>query len=1087
MRISTRILLLGMLNWTLAVHPSLAAETSPAAGPDGWREKLVFWDDRYDEPWAKPQLAAEFLAPRGFRVVDADELGRWMTDVTDRKKAADTVVVLPHGLCPMRLLDIDEDTRVYGGAPGGKPLVRRFMEAGGRVVWSGEMPFYYAQGPRGAMRYVATAFPMGGGITLEPMERVADLAPAAPANGNPIVTTQGKQWGLSRVYGAKGVMKKDTVTVSLCDGPGPNASAIYFKNLNKQFPFSGLVCSAITLDREDLYRLALYRGATVTVPRVEEPVKAVPATELAVCVSGETPDVHRTAFLRGEILQVSLDFTNRLAPFSATVTLKVEDDRGKDVLREQWTALLPEGAHPVKSIRLPTADLRVGDYCIKAMVEKDRQVVAAARTGLYLRHVSRNPFFFALWLPGAWKEHRKLTLMEEVSRMGVEAVCGPELADMALRYNLRFTQRIEGPVGFPTALPDARENQDLLILNGQLKPVSNPWSPLCYDVGLAHPEVWHGRAEGTREQIEKLAAYPNLVRIIPTNDDFQEFYKLNWSPYCREWFKALTGQEAPLPKVDKDGRPERAKGIIPDDDAWFQWKLFIADQVNGGYNRALKEAKDRAMPGARIGPVTGMQVPFWYEGTYPPVHYRGFDLLSYYYYLVYWQPLIGNLWWPEVVRMANRGKPQWVTPDVYTVEETTYYKNTFYLTLAGGIHGLHYYAYSEMKPQGRQFLTQEGVRIIRRLGPVLARLKPATRSVGLYLSVAHQAYEWDYPLRAIYPYANLLGAHIDVEPTCREELLQPEILCYDALVLWNTDWLTEAEVEGFKAYMKRGGVVLQDTGCEATIPGAQRLDFDLALGKAQKPQSNPNDMLVGRPALQDYLVPDRVRTVAESALNRFKSPIEPESPSVVVRTFEAAGARYAWLVNIHDAEEYAYINSRTMAGRKVADPVKAQQEVIDFLKARGVYDRPLECPVKLPANAKAVYDLSQGGQLPVDGGKCTVKMDRLGGALVGLYPSAVQEVRLTVHTRKPEPGKAVLYEVRVMGADGRLMGGLIPLEIELKDGEGVRQAEYSTTDAAEGGRYLGDFIPAKNSSKGKWRLTVKELLSGKTVKAEMDI
>ncbi|MBI4028273.1 MAG: hypothetical protein HY360_25025 [Verrucomicrobia bacterium] len=680
-----------------------------------------------------------------------------------------------------------------------------------------------------------------------------------------------------------------------------------------------------------------------------------------------------------------------------------------------------------------------------------------------------------------------MTLMEEVRAMGVEAVCAPNLADMALRYNLRFVQRIEGPEGFPTALPSNSEDRDLLLLDSKLKPVPNPWSPTLCNVALAHPRVWHGRADGTQEQIEKLAAYPNLVRFIPTNDDFQEYYKLNWSPYCREWFKALTGQESPFPKLDKDGRAERAKGIIPDDDSWFQWKLFIADQVNGGYNRALKEAKDRVMPAARIGPVTGMQVPFWYEGTYPPVHYRGFDLLSYYYYLMYWQPLIGNLWWPEVVRMANRGKPQWVTPDVYTIEETTYYKNTFYLTLAGGVQGLHYYAYSEMKPQGQQVLAQEASRIVRRLGPVLCRLKPATRRVGLYLSVAHQAFEWDYPLRAIYAYANLLGAHIDVEPTCREELFEPEIHRYDAIVLWNTDWLTESEVDGFKAYMKRGGTVLQDAGCEAVIPGAQRLDFDLAMGKTQKTQSHPNDTLIGRPSLQDYLVPESVQTTAESALSQFKSAVEPDSPSVIVRTFEATGVRYAWLVNIHDAEEYAYISSRTRAGLKVADPARAQQEVIDFLKARGVYDKPLACPVKLPPKTGTVYDLSQGGRLPVDGGKCTVKMDRLGGTLVGIYPSAVQEVRLIVHTRKPEPGKAVLYEVRVMGADGRLMRGLVPLEIELKDGDGKVQEEFSATEAAEGGRLLGDFIPAKNSPKGKWLLTIKELLSGKTAKAEISI
>ena len=1087
MKTKRPVLLAGVAGWALAIGAGLSAGV-PSPGSDGWRQKLVFWDDRYDEPWAKPRMAAEFLGPRGFRVVDADELGRWMRDVTDANQAVRTVVVLPHGLCPFSIADIDERTRRFSGVKGGNPLVRRYMDVGGRVVWSGELPFYYAEGTRVALMSMGAALTAPGSIQApDPMAVIADIKGVPWPAGKVTVTAEGKRWGLRHGRGTKGAVRKDTVTVSLCDGPGTNTSVIYFKNLNKAYPHSGFVCSAITIGVEELYRLALYRGKPVAVPRVETPPKPVPTTELTLAVRGKAPDVRRTAFLRGERLRITVDLTNRLAPFRGTTTLSVTDERGQAAFRQQWPGLLPEGTHPVRSLVLATGDMRLGDYTVRAVVEKGKQVVVAAEARFYLRHVSRNPFFLALWMPGVYKPYRQRILMEEVRDMGVEPVCGATLADMALRHGLRFTRRIEGPEGFPPALAATTQNEPFLLLDKHLKPKSNPWAPSLYSVGLAHPRVWHGRAEGTRKQIQQLAAYPNLVRFIPTNDDFQEYYRMNWSPYCREWFKALTGKDAPFLKVDKIGRPVRAKGIIPDDDTWLEWKLFIADQVNGGYNRTVREAKDRVMPGARIGPVTGMQVPFWYDSTYPPVHYRGFDLLSYYYYLVYWQPLVGNLWWPEVVRMANRGKPQMVTPDVVTLEETTYYKNTFYLTLAGGVHSLTYYAYSSMKPQGRRFLTQEAVPVIRRLGPVIARLKPARRRVGLYLSVAHQAFEWDYPLRAIYPYANLLGAHVDVEPTCREELLAPAVHRYDALVLWNTDWLSQSEVAGLQAYMKRGGVVFQDVGCEAVVPGAQRLDFGIAMGKVNKPNSHPNDMRVGAPALRDYLVPAHVQAIAQSALGRFTTPIEPQSPTVVVRTFEAAGAQYAWLVSIHDHDEFTYITFRTRAGLKMPDPLKAQQEVTDFLKARGVYDKPVVCPVKLPPTPGAVYDLSKGRALPVAGGTCTVTMDRLGGTLIGLYPSAVQEVRVTVHTPKPKPGTDVLYEVRVMGADGRMMRGLVPIAIELKDAAGAVQAEYSATDVAEAGRYLGDFTPAKNSPKGQWRLTVKELLSGKAATVAIGI
>jgi len=45
------VLLVGMVSWVLATGTGWAAGV-PSAGSGGWREKLVFWDDRYDEPWA---------------------------------------------------------------------------------------------------------------------------------------------------------------------------------------------------------------------------------------------------------------------------------------------------------------------------------------------------------------------------------------------------------------------------------------------------------------------------------------------------------------------------------------------------------------------------------------------------------------------------------------------------------------------------------------------------------------------------------------------------------------------------------------------------------------------------------------------------------------------------------------------------------------------------------------------------------------------------------------------------------------------------------------------------------------------------
>lgn len=1074
-----------MVSWLFVMYSGLAAE-SPA-GSNAWREKLVFYDPSCDAPWAHPKEAAAFLQPRGFRVVNAEELGKWMQECVDKKQAADTVVVLAQGLAPTSILNIDEINKTFTGGKDNKPLVRRYLEAGGRIVWTGEIPFYYLQGKTGTIHGLDTYFGNVLAAGADSFKMITGVSGASVPLGSPVVTEEGKKWGLTRVYGGKGSVQKSDVSVSLCEFPGNEISVIYFKNYNKDVPYSGFLCSAIDLEHDDLYRLALYRGEPITIPEVTEaPKAALSNQELLISLSARGSDTQRTAFLRDEDALGHITLTNRLKPFSGSLLVEIKDAKGSVAHQDQSTLIFPEGTFLIKEMEIPVRKLQVGDYVVTVSVREDGKTVCAKEEPLFIRYTSQNPFFLGLWVPGTSNALRELMLMDELKEMGVEPVGGAEMADAALRANLRFTQRIEGPAGFPGALPPDSADKDLLMLDSKLKPSPNPWQPAYFDVGLVHPLVRQGRAQGTMDQIKVLKSYPNLYPMIPTNDDFQEYYKMDWSAYSQELFKAITGREAPIPVNDKDGFVEGPKGIIPDNDRWLQWKMFCAADINGAYNQVLKEAKDRVMPGAKIGPVTGMQLPFWYEGTYPPAHYRDFDLLSYYYYLFYWQPLIGNLWWPEVVRMDNRGKLQMVTPDVYTINEPSYYKNTFYLTLAGGVHSLMYYAYNEMAPSGRQVLTDEISKVVKRLGPVIYRLKPATRRVGFLLSVTHQAHDWIHPSIAIYPYANLLAAHIDVEAVCREEILKSDICRYDAILLWNTDWLTESEATALKQYIQRGGVVIQDAGCEAVVEGAKRLDFDLAMGKNKLSQTDPVDARTGRPGLGDYLIPERVKLVEDSILNKFKSPIGVDSPYVVVRTFEAKGVRYAWLVNIHTHEEYEFIRVRTLAGLKVDDPVAAQKEVTEFLKKQGVYDKQMTCKITLPETV-VVYDLIKGQQLPVSGNQCSVTMDRLGGTLIGLYPSPLQEIKFILHTKKPEAGKEVLFEARFFDQSGCLMKGLVPISVEVKNGKGEVQPEYSQTYAAESGRYLGTIIPAQSAGKGTWTVTVKELLSNKTAVLTFDM
>ncbi len=97
---------------------------------------VVYRDGRYPSFWIKgdtPDRIAEFLEARGFYLVDAEGLRVWMEDMMSTKRCLQGVVVMAQDAAP--------DT-IYPEARA-DTLVRRFMDAGGRIVWAGDIPFYY--------------------------------------------------------------------------------------------------------------------------------------------------------------------------------------------------------------------------------------------------------------------------------------------------------------------------------------------------------------------------------------------------------------------------------------------------------------------------------------------------------------------------------------------------------------------------------------------------------------------------------------------------------------------------------------------------------------------------------------------------------------------------------------------------------------------------------------------------------------------------------------------------------------------------------------------------------------------------------
>ena len=96
-------------------------------------KRAVFFDSAYLKAATvrQPDLTARYLANRGYQSVDAVALERFLTDrIADR---APSVVVFA----------IDQPPPSIVSAPLSESLLRRYLDAGGKVVWTGKPPLIF--------------------------------------------------------------------------------------------------------------------------------------------------------------------------------------------------------------------------------------------------------------------------------------------------------------------------------------------------------------------------------------------------------------------------------------------------------------------------------------------------------------------------------------------------------------------------------------------------------------------------------------------------------------------------------------------------------------------------------------------------------------------------------------------------------------------------------------------------------------------------------------------------------------------------------------------------------------------------------
>ena len=98
-------------------------------------DKATYFDENYNTSWISPSIATKitsFLVKYDFSVLDAKQLRDFMIKFIEKEKDS-AVIVFSMDKAPDTVLDHND----------ANSLIRQFLDAGGRIVWIGDIPFWH--------------------------------------------------------------------------------------------------------------------------------------------------------------------------------------------------------------------------------------------------------------------------------------------------------------------------------------------------------------------------------------------------------------------------------------------------------------------------------------------------------------------------------------------------------------------------------------------------------------------------------------------------------------------------------------------------------------------------------------------------------------------------------------------------------------------------------------------------------------------------------------------------------------------------------------------------------------------------------
>ena len=973
------------------------------------KEKVVYYDKRHDGSGVfNVDELLTFLNSRGFITKDADVLKSWMQEKI-AKGADGTVCIMAMGMVPDTITE----------TPDTKCTFQRYLDAGGRAVWIGDIPLMY-------QTYIDKPYNARWGKDVtEPALVVLGIENGKwnMIDNRTTITEIGEKWGMQVVDAPLRTIKRSGATLIFSEVSGTPYTCSYFKNYNTEFPYSGFIRYSAANNHDgtnaglnnDLYRVALYRGKPITVPEVMAEVK----TDKVELVTIET-------MLRNYPRGMSIPITVRINEKSGAdeVTLQIEDD--KEVVRK-----FESPANRENLFNLATYDLASGDYVLAVELLKDSKVITRTEKKIFIapKKVDKLPIgMYAV--SGGSSEYKSDVILKDLKdhlgECGVITGDSGYLADEALRYGLRIMPKSNA---YYANVISRKKHPELhmRVSTGNLPEYhygEMGRAPIC----MGNP-INREKINATfKEEITEALKYPAFMKRMFVSDDAGLFgdpaeHRLAcYCDYCKNEFKKLTGFEAPLAPC-----PEilKTKGVVDDNDPWYIWMKFRSNNTYGGWNRSMEKAKNEIDPEIKFGPIpAGGHAPVFRPGwgLNPPDNYGGIGLVSFYWYperktsLPLMTHSAGGM-------MGNRDKELWVIPQASLfndpVVQLRAVKNEFYYLLAAGVSGMSYFHYPPMPGTAAWEEFKTFSKIGTRFGPLLLKLKKSPRQVAVLASYCNASFQWAQGRGGNLPaiYSSLLKSHISADMIADEEVLNDILGNYKVLVLNDVDYLTESVYKRITSFIANGGIVFADESCEIHIPDSKTIRGD----------RGESEMVLAQ------------------SIRRIISPfVEISTSNLIMSEFVGNKAKYLILVN--------YRTDKATSGE---------------LTLKGITDYHL-------------YDIFTGQKIENKGGKFNVILEPAGGKLIGIYPASIKAISVQAPETVSQ-GQKVSLNIKITGAHGKPLEALLPVRVSIKTPDG-NDSEYSDHYVAKNGTLDISFIPAVNDIKGTWEIEVEELSSEKSSK-----